>query len=120
MGTGYSIKLAAMPDGGTLLIRTFVLAADELSGLERVAIEVTDTGVGIPPEHINKVFEPFFTTRADSGGTGLGLGLCRMLISEMGGWIEVDSTVGQGTTFRVTLVASAKEAEEDKDENPGG
>ena len=59
--------------------------------------------------NLEKIFEPFFTTRADSGGTGLGLGLCRMLISEMGGRIEVRSALGQGTTFTVVLNrASAK------------
>jgi signal transduction histidine kinase len=52
---------------------------------------------------LEKIFEPFFTTRADSGGTGLGLGLCRMLISEMGGRIEVRTALGQGTTFTVVL-----------------
>ena len=64
--------------------------------MDSVAVEVADTGVGIPRVHLEKIFEPFFTTRADSGGTGLGLGLCRMLISEMGGRIEVRSTVGRG------------------------
>ena len=52
---------------------------------------------------MEKAFEPFFTTRGDSGGTGLGLGLCRMLISEMGGRIEVRSAAGQGTVFTVVL-----------------
>jgi signal transduction histidine kinase len=59
--------------------------------------------VGIPRVHLEKVFEPFFTTRAESGGTGLGLGLCRMLVSEMDGRIEVQSVVGRGTVFRVIL-----------------
>ena len=64
---------------------------------------MADTGIGIPRVNLEKIFEPFFTTRADSGGTGLGLGLCRMLISEMGGRIEVRSVLGQGTTFTVVL-----------------
>jgi signal transduction histidine kinase len=68
-----------------------------------VAIEVADVGIGIPPGHLEKIFEPFFTTRADAGGTGLGLGLCRMLISEMGGRIRVRSQRDQGTTFTVIL-----------------
>jgi len=71
--------------------------------MDSVAIEVSDTGVGIPRLHLEKIFEPFFTTRADRGGTGLGLSLCRMLISEMGGRIEVRSVLGQGTTFTVIL-----------------
>ena len=68
-----------------------------------MAIEVTDTGVGIPRVNLEKIFEPFFTTRGDSGGTGLGLGLCRMLIYEMGGRIEVRSVLNHGTTFTVML-----------------
>jgi signal transduction histidine kinase len=95
--------LAAMPHGGTLTIRTRALGSKDEDQMGSVAIEVTDTGVGIPRVHLEKIFEPFFTTRADRGGTGLGLGLCRMLISEMGGRIEVRSVLGQGTTFTVLL-----------------
>jgi signal transduction histidine kinase len=94
---------AAMPDGGTLTLRTRTLGSRDEDAMESVAIEVADTGVGIPRVHLEKVFEPFFTTRAESGGTGLGLGLCRMLVSEMGGRIEVQSVVGRGTVFRVIL-----------------
>lgn len=102
----FTNALAAMQDGGTLTIRTHRQAPEEFSGLEHVVIEVADTGVGIPDDLTEKVFEPFFTTRSDSGGTGLGLGLCRMLISEMGGRIDVESQVGQGTTFRIALNAA--------------
>ena len=111
--------LAAMPDGGTLSLRTLRLETEMFSRLERVAIEVSDTGVGIPESRIDKIFEPFFTTRADAGGTGLGLGLCRMLLSEMGGSIEVTSTVGQGTTFRIVLTAVGVAPERIEDESPG-
>jgi signal transduction histidine kinase len=69
---------------------------------------VEDTGVGIPRLELEKIFEPFYTTRADKGGTGLGLGLCRMLISEMGGRITVRSVLGQGTTFTVILNPSVE------------
>jgi len=95
--------LAAMPKGGTLTLRTLALGSKDEDQMGSVAIEVSDTGVGIPRVNLEKIFEPFFTTRADSGGTGLGLGLCRMLISEMGGRIEVRSALGQGTTFTVIL-----------------
>ena len=81
--------LNAMPDGGTLTLRTYALGSKDEDQMGSVAIDVSDTGVGIPRVNLEKIFEPFFTTRADSGGTGLGLGLCRMLISEMGGRIEV-------------------------------
>jgi signal transduction histidine kinase len=94
---------AAMPDGGTLTIRTSALGRMDEDQMGSVALEVSDTGVGIPRVQLEKIFEPFFTTRAESGGTGLGLGLCRMLISEMGGRIEVRSALGQGTTFTVVL-----------------
>ena len=97
--------LAAMPDGGTLSIRSFSLDLQSFSRNERVAIEVTDTGVGIPEHQLERVFEPFFTTRADSGGTGLGLGLCRMLLSEMDGSINVRSRVAHGATFQIILTA---------------
>jgi len=98
--------LAAMPDGGVLTIRSFRANPQRFSGNQRVAIEVADTGVGITENRLDRVFEPFFTTRADSGGTGLGLGLCRMLLSEMDGSIDVQSKVNCGTTFRITLNAA--------------
>lgn len=95
--------LVAMPEGGTLTLRTLALGRKDEDQMGSVAVEVTDTGVGIPRAEWERIFEPFYTTRGDSGGTGLGLGLCRMLISEMGGRIEVRSVLGQGTTFTVVL-----------------
>ena len=95
--------LNAMPDGGTLTLRSYALGSKDEDQMGSVAIDVSDTGVGISRVNLERIFEPFFTTRADSGGTGLGLGLCRMLISEMGGRIEVRSALGQGTTFTVVL-----------------
>jgi len=102
--------VAAMPHGGTLTIRTLDLGIRDEDQMGSVAVEVSDTGVGIPRAHLDRVFEPFFTTRADNGGTGLGLSLCRMLISEMGGRIEVRSVLGQGTTFRVVLNPAERRA----------
>jgi signal transduction histidine kinase len=95
--------LNAMPDGGTLTLRTYALGSKDEDQMGSVAIDVSDTGIGISRVNLERIFEPFFTTRAQSGGTGLGLGLCRMLISEMGGRIEVRSALGQGTTFTVIL-----------------
>ena len=94
---------AAMPDGGTLTLRTRTLGGSDDDQMDSVAVEVADTGEGIPRIHLEKIFEPFFTTRPEGGGTGLGLGLCRMLISEMGGRIEVRSAPKQGTVFTVVL-----------------
>ena len=95
--------LNAMPHGGTLTLRTYGLGSKDEDQMGSVAIDVSDTGVGISRLNLERIFEPFFTTRAESGGTGLGLGLCRMLISEMGGRIEVRSALGQGATFTVVL-----------------
>jgi len=113
--------LLAMPNGGSLSIRTFPLETEQFNQLKHVAIEVADTGIGIPKALIDKVFEPFFTTRADAGGTGLGLALCRMLISEMGGRIEITSEVGKGTSFQIVLAATdiKTETERSGNENSG-
>jgi PAS domain S-box-containing protein len=68
-----------------------------------VYIEVRDTGAGIDPENLPHIFEPFFTTKPQGEGTGLGLSVCLGLIEKMGGRIDVESEVGVGSTFRVTL-----------------
>jgi signal transduction histidine kinase len=99
--------LAAMPNGGTLSLRTYPLGSRDEEQMDSVAIDVSDTGVGIPRMQLEKIFEPFYTTRAESGGTGMGLALCRMLITEMGGRIDVRSTLGQGSTFTVVLKPAA-------------
>lgn len=70
---------------------------------DRVVVTIRDTGVGIPTEHLNKVFEPFFTTKELGKGTGLGLSVTYGLVHEMGGRIELESAVGQGTTFTIAL-----------------
>jgi signal transduction histidine kinase/ActR/RegA family two-component response regulator len=69
----------------------------------RVAAEVGDTGCGIPAEHLARVFDPFFTTKPPGVGTGLGLAICHGIVTALGGAIEVESTPGAGTTFRVLL-----------------
>ncbi len=73
-----------------------------------VNIEVTDSGSGIAPENLPRIFAPFFTTKQAGVGTGLGLAICRDLVVEMGGTIDVESTVGAGTTFRVRLPSMAQ------------
>ncbi len=89
--------LAALADGGKLDI---VLARHEGS---RVRVTVTDNGHGIPDDDVKRVFEPFFSTRHQSAGTGLGLSVTYGLVMEMGGDITVQSRVGKGTCFTVTL-----------------
>jgi PAS domain S-box-containing protein len=91
----------AMPEGGTLTLRTFVERPP--GGPDRLVVEVADTGVGIPPEHLTKVMEPFFTTKEEGKGTGLGLAVCRRLVHEHRGEIRIGSEVGRGTTVRVAL-----------------
>jgi signal transduction histidine kinase len=89
----------AMSDGGTLTIRT---GADE----RWVFAELTDEGKGIAAEDLEHVFDPFFTTKGPTEGTGLGLAVCHQIIERHGGRIDVDSTIGQGTTFRLRLLRS--------------
>ena len=87
----------AMPDGGTLYIRT-------LPGSEAtILLQVADTGIGIPADKLQDIFAPFYTTKPTGEGTGLGLYLCRQLIQMIGGEIAVNSTVGEGSTFTMTL-----------------
>lgn len=70
---------------------------------ERIWFEVSDTGCGIPPEHRDRLFEPFFTTKPIGEGTGLGLALSFSIVQKHGGQIDINSEVGQGSTFRVWL-----------------
>jgi two-component system, NtrC family, sensor kinase len=91
--------LDAMPDGGVLAISA------RQTGVQ-VLVEISDTGVGIPPENITKIFEPFFTTKEVGRGTGLGLAVCYGILTEHGGSLDVQSTVGAGTTFTITLPAA--------------
>jgi PAS domain S-box-containing protein len=76
----------------------------------KIALDFSDDGPGIAPENIGKVFDPFFTTRRPTGGTGLGLTISQAIVKEHGGKIEVESTPGAGATFRVLLPAAIDEA----------
>jgi signal transduction histidine kinase len=73
-----------------------------------VAVEVRDTGTGIAPEILPRLFDPFFTTKPVGVGTGLGLTICRRIVTALGGTIGVESAVGRGTVFRVTLPVSTE------------
>ena len=103
----------AMPDGGRLSIETseFVIPDREsrpsldVAPGRFVCIRVTDTGAGIPPENMARIFAPFFTTKQPGRGTGLGLAMVATLVKQNRGWINVESEVGQGATFRVYLPA---------------
>ena len=77
---------------------------------EQVVVEVRDNGCGIAPEHLGRLFEPFFTTKPVGTGTGLGLSICHGIVTRLGGDITVDSTLGQGTAFRVFLPVRSTQA----------
>jgi signal transduction histidine kinase len=92
---------AMMPAGGTLMINASALP-------NKVLIEVSDTGSGIEPEHMDKIFEPFFSTKTPDSpaarvGSGLGLVFCKEIVSSHNGTITVDSKINQGTKFTITL-----------------
>jgi two-component system NtrC family sensor kinase len=91
----------AMPNGGMLEVRT---GANNGS----VEIEITDTGVGISHEFVNRIFDPFFTTKSANRGTGLGLSVSYGIIKEHAGKIDVRSTAGKGTTFRLEFPVAQK------------
>ena len=91
---------AGSRDTSEIVVRT---GTDDLG---RAFVEVRDTGVGIPAEHLPRLFDPFFTTRPQGEGMGLGLSICHGIVAQLGGEITVESEVGRGSTFRVALPAS--------------
>jgi two-component system, cell cycle sensor histidine kinase and response regulator CckA len=94
----------AMPAGGPVIVS--VTAGNGESGSRpgaTVVLEVIDTGTGIEPALLEQIFEPFFTTKARNQGTGLGLAIVRSGVELAGGRVQIDSTLGRGTTFRVIL-----------------
>lgn len=110
--------IQAMPESGTLAIRSELVScaeSDDASrarpgGGDEVAVSVTDTGGGIAPEDIDRIFEPGFTTKGSRVGMGLGLPIARQTVDRHGGRIEVASAPGQGTTFTVHLPVSLPRA----------
>jgi two-component system, NtrC family, sensor kinase len=90
----------AIPEGGRITIAT-------ITEDHSVVVEVSDTGIGIAPENVAKIYDPFYTTKGVGRGTGLGLAVSYGIIQEHSGHISVDSTPGHGTTFRITLPAAS-------------
>jgi two-component system cell cycle sensor histidine kinase/response regulator CckA len=120
-----------MPDGGKLSIRTTNVAAAEaaefrytgMPAADYVLVEVADTGTGIPPEIIGKIFDPFFSTKEVGKGTGLGLSTVYGIVKQTGGFVYPESMVGKGTTFRIFLprhTPGAAEAADDAAELDAG
>ena len=97
----------AMRDGGIIEIVTRLETVSDEPGAvppgDYALLMVSDTGVGIPPENLDKVFEPFFTTKPSGEGTGLGLATVFGIVKQSGGYVRVDSRVGSGSTFCVYL-----------------
>ena len=117
----------AMPEGGTVTIRTSNVESIEIEALNNrgmeagdfVLIKVADEGTGIAPELMDKIFEPFFTTKDVGKGTGLGLSMVYGIVKQSGGYIYTESEVGNGTTFRIYLprhIESAAEADVSADD----
>ena len=98
----------AMGERGTLTINTYKID-------ENVKIEFIDTGAGIPEENLKKVFDPFFTTKTVGKGTGLGMSISYRVINDHKGKIEVESEVGKGTKFTITLPISHENISEEEE-----
>jgi len=113
--TNLAINAAhAMPTGGMLRFSTANVYLDslfcqnishEMKPGQYIKLDVTDTGVGIPPENLPRIFDPFFTTREQGEGSGLGLAAVYGVVESHGGYIEVESQDGKGTTFHIFLPA---------------
>jgi PAS domain S-box-containing protein len=114
----------AMPGGGQVQIGTEKVVLDatctrsnpEARPGEFVCLSVTDTGTGIAPEHLPRIFEPFFTTKEMGKGTGLGLATVYGIVKQHGGWIEVETRIATGTTFKVFLPALPVENRQSDDQ----
>jgi len=104
----------AMPEGGKLMIETaniflddiYVQQFGDMAAGQYVLLSVTDTGVGIPPDVLPQVFEPFFTTRPHGEGSGLGLAMVHGFVKQSGGHVRIYSEVGHGTTVKIYLPRS--------------
>ena len=98
--------IEAMPDGGVLTVATSFIPESQCQhlckgGKNVVEVSISDTGVGIPQEDLDKIFEPFFSTKTEKSGVGLGLSVAYGIISKHGGQIRVQSEVGKGTCFTI-------------------
>ncbi len=107
----------AIPDGGQICLKTENVTVCGKTATSHpdarpgryVCLSVTDFGCGIPPDLVEKIFDPFFTTKAKEQGTGLGLSMVHGIVCQHGGWTQVRSQVGRGTTFKIFLPVAQEE-----------
>lgn len=110
-----SNAIDAIPQGGAITVRTRAFDRDH------VAMEITDNGPGMSEEVVRRIFDPFFTTKPVGSGTGLGLAISTKIVKAHRGRIEVDSKVGEGSTFRVVLpIRASRPQREDTPPRPSG
>jgi two-component system cell cycle sensor histidine kinase/response regulator CckA len=108
-----------MPDGGKLTVRTGNVTTEQagqfaykgMPPADYVRIDITDTGTGIPADIVDKIFEPFFSTKEVGKGTGLGLSTVYGIVKQTGGFVYVDSEAGRGTSFHIFLPRHLPELE---------
>ncbi|MGB8930807.1 MAG: ATP-binding protein, partial [Anaeromyxobacteraceae bacterium] len=123
LAEGLPTVLAHAGELQQVLVNLLLNAADAMEGREQrlaavtasaadgqVLLTVRDTGTGIPPELRERIFQPFFTTKKGRDGTGLGLSVSQRIVKDLGGEIRLESVVGEGSTFTVSLPAVAREA----------
>ncbi len=116
----------AMPDGGTITVGTSNITLGENAALNNpdarpgsyVCLSVNDTGTGMDEATRNRIFEPFFTTKELNKGTGMGLATVYGIVKQHGGWVEVDTEVGKGSTFRVLIPSTTRTTEHHSESHP--
>ncbi|MEO6738819.1 MAG: response regulator [Chthoniobacteraceae bacterium] len=117
----------AMPEGGVITIGTthFTLGADasarnpDAGPGDYICLSIADTGTGMDEATRRRIFEPFFTTKATNEGSGMGLATVYGIVKQHDGWVEVDSHVGEGSTFRICFPATDRVPERSEDSRPG-
>jgi len=119
LGNLLSNAVQSLGEAGWVLVRSGTLPEDTPEGTpgrgaaaqrgeKRIRITVSDTGPGIPPDHLDRIFEPYFTTKQEGEGYGLGLAICQEIVAAHGGTLQVESQPGQGSCFTVTLPLEQK------------